>query len=265
MDANAKGWERYWRWVRRFDADARSPEDIFVDQVVASAGPGRWLDAGCGRRTIPTWRADEMNRIAASGARLFGCDLDRSALRDRKDNTPICAANLDRLPYRDQSFSLVTSNMVFEHLDDPERVVAELARVTEGRGRIIVHTVNARHYLALAARATPLRFHQRVVGRLEGRAPEDVYATRYRANTVSSLDALFEAHGCRRVAGGRIRGTPIYVPYRGLFWVALGLGLVERWLAKLPGLRGVLQPNLLMHFERVSESRAKDADNRAVS
>jgi SAM-dependent methyltransferase len=247
---SAERWKRYWRWVEHLDPGTRSPEDLFINQIVDRAGTGRWLDAGCGRRSLPPWRAGDQQALADRGARLFGCDLDRAALRDREDGAPVCAANLTHLPFRDESFALVTSNMVFEHLDDPAPAVAELARVTALGGRIIVHTVNARHYLALAARVTPLRFHRRVVGRLEGRAPEDVYPTCYRANTVAALRGLFEARGCRHVEGGAIPGVPPNVPYPGLFWLGLGLGLVERRLARLPGARAVLRPNLLMHFER---------------
>jgi SAM-dependent methyltransferase len=243
-------WERYWRWVERLDPGTRSPEDLFIDQVVEQVGAGRWLDAGCGRRSLPTWRDGDAAKLAERGARLFGCDLDRDAVHDREDGAPVCVANLTHLPFRDGSFELVTSNMVFEHLDDPTPSVAELVRVTARGGRVIVHTVNARHYLALAARVTPLRFHKSVEGRLEGRAPEDVYPTRYRANTVQRLRALFEAQGCRHVEGGAIPGIPLNVPYPGLFWLGLGIGLAERRLARLPGMRAVLRPNLLMHFER---------------
>ncbi len=191
-----------------------------------------------------------MERIASRGAVLFGCDLDRAALSDRVDAAPVCAATLDRLPFRSESFALVTSNMVFEHLDAPGMAVSELARVSRRGGRILVHTVNGRHYTAWAARLTPLWFHRFVVKRLEGRAPEDVYPTRYRANTEARLRSLFESHGCRHVGGGLIRGIPPHVPVPLLFWVAIVLGMAERWLARLPGIGVILKPNLLMEFER---------------
>jgi hypothetical protein len=101
------------------------------------------------------------------------------------------------------------------------------------------------------ARLTPYRFHQWIVERVERRAGKDVYPTQYRANTVGCLRRLFEGSGCRFVEGGLIDGIPMYVPYRGLFEVAIRLGVLERRLARLPGLRSFLRPNLLMEFERV--------------
>src|SRR6185436_17209486 len=108
-------------------------------------------------------------------------------------------------------------NMVFEHLEHPDVVVAEIARVTKHGGRIVIHTVNAHHYLALLARATPFRFHQWIVGKIEARRDVDVYPTRYRANTEARLNALFAAHGCKKVFGGSISDLPACAPYPGLF------------------------------------------------
>lgn len=248
--SDAESWNRYWRAVHAVDPGARSPQDAYADRVVALARGRRWLDAGCGRRSLPRWRDDGRAALQQSGARPFGCDADRLALHEREDPGPVCVARLQSLPFRDGSFDVVTSNMVFEHLDDPERSVAELARVTSPGGRILIHTVNGRHYLAWIARMTSHRFHEWIVSRLEGRLAKDVYPTRYRANSVARLDALFARHGFRRVAGGEIPGLPLHVDRPGLFWLAIGLGLVERRLARLPLLRRWLCANLLVELER---------------
>jgi SAM-dependent methyltransferase len=250
-------WEHYWQLVHTRDPTARSPFDAFVDRLVRSAH-GRWLDAGCGRHSLPEWRRGEFDRLRKAGVLLFGCDVDLRALMERRDPGSVCAGALDELPFADASFDFVSANMVFEHLVMPELAVRELARVTKPEGRVLVHTVNGLHYLAWTARLTPHRFHQWIVERVEGRAGKDVYPTQYRANTVDRLRRLFERNGCRFVDGGLIDGTPVYVPYRGLFRLAIHLGLLERRLARLPGLRKVLRPNLLMEFQRVNSTRSTD-------
>jgi len=246
------GWERYWRRVHAVDPSVRSPHDLYADRVLSLVPGRRWLDAGCGRWSLPRWRLDDLPRLQQGGTRAFGCDADVPALHDRARDGRVCAAVVERLPFRDASFDVVTCNMVFEHLDEPAGTAAELARVTAPGGRILVHTVNGRHYLAWIARLTPHRFHQWIVRRLEGRAGQDVYPTRYRANTVAALDRLFARHGCRRVAGGVVPGLPLYVPVPGLFGLAIALGLLERALARLPLLRSVLGANLLVEFERTA-------------
>jgi ubiquinone/menaquinone biosynthesis C-methylase UbiE len=243
-------WERYWQVVNTSDATIRSPIDVFVDRLAAGVR-GRWLDAGCGRSSMPVWRRDELGRVLERGGVLFGCDADLLALRERRDPGPVCGATLEELPFRDASFDFVSANMVFEHLVHPQLTVRELARVTRPGGRILVHTVNGLHYVAWMARLTPFRFHQWIVERVERRAGKDVYPTQYHANTEGRLRRLFEDSGCRFVEGGLVDGIPLYLPYRGLFNVAIRVGLLERRLARLPGFRRFLRPNLLMEFERV--------------
>ncbi len=240
-------WERYWRVVHRVDPKARSPQDLFLDRVLERIPGRRWLDAGCGRESFPHWRREELARVET---RFLGCDLDLEALHESVAPGRVCQATLEALPFADASFDVVTSNMVFEHLDRPEAVVTELLRVTAPGGRILVHTVNALHYQAWAARLTPHRVHERVVSRLEGRAAKDVYPVRYRANTDRSLRRLFESCGGRVVSGGPVPDVPLHLPYPGLFWIGIGLGLLERVLARLPGLGALLRANLILEVER---------------
>lgn len=246
----ADSWRRYFSVMERWDPEARSVQDLFVDRLITRSPEGRWLDAGCGRATFPTWRSHDQLLLAASGSRLFGCDQDFLALRDRRDGIPLCNAHLEALPYRDEAFSLVVANMVFEHIDHPIPTVAELVRVTRKGGHILVHTVNALHYLALLARFTPFRFHRWIVARVEGRAVGQVYPTRYRANTERRLCSLFAQAGCKRIWGGAMVDMPLHLPYPAVFWLAISWGLVERRLAQAPGLRHLLRPNLLIEFER---------------
>lgn len=240
-------WARYWRIVHRIDSSVRSPEDQFLDRVLDRIEGGRWFDAGCGRQSYPDWRKTDFERAET---RFIGCDLDRAALRESVAPGRVCAATLEQLPFADASFDVVTSNMVFEHLDEPELVVAEFLRVTAPGGRIVIHTVNVLHYQAWAARCTPHWVHEWVVSRIEGRAAKDVYPVRYRANTSGRLRRLFESRGGRVVFDGEIRDIPLHLPYRGLFWVGIGLGFLERLLAGIPGLGRMLRANLIMEIER---------------
>jgi ubiquinone/menaquinone biosynthesis C-methylase UbiE len=248
--ARNASWQRYWRVFSRFEAQASSPRDLYADRILEVARGQRWLDAGCGRHSFPEWRAQEEDLLSAAGTWLVGCDSDMSALRDRRDRTSVCEATLEKLPFADGSFGLISSNMVFEHLVHPEEVVCELVRVTKPGGRILIHTVNSWHYISLLTRITPLRFHQWAVARIEGRAAVDVYPTQYRANTVRRLDGLFEAFDCRRVWGGAICDLPPHVPYRGIFWFALFAGILERKLARVPVVGTLARSNLLVEFQR---------------
>jgi SAM-dependent methyltransferase len=251
MDSRDEYWRRYWDFIRRRVPDARAAKDRLFDRLLEIAPKGLWLDAGCGRNTFPGWRGDDAAKLIRSGGTLAGCDLDIDALRDRTDGARVVQAGLQHIPFRDETFSCVMSNMVFEHLAEPEASVCELVRVTQRQGRILIHTVNSRHYLALMARATPTAFHEWAVARVEGRGEEDVYPTSFKANTPSRLRGLFEGAGCRYCCGGLIPDLPLHIPFPGLFQLSLGWAVLERKSLRIPTLKKWLLPNLLMEFERL--------------
>lgn len=73
----------------------------------------------------------------------------------------VMAASGEALPYRDQSFDLVFSLFVLEHIGDRDRCLAEMHRVLE-RGGLAVHAVPGAMWVADA----PLRFYVYLAGRL---------------------------------------------------------------------------------------------------
>lgn len=99
--------------------------------------PLRVLDIGCGRgRTLrylePTGAAD---RVA-----LFGIDLD-PRLPERlhgRDRWRAALADASRgLPFRSGAFDVVVCEQVLEHLDDPQALFAEAARVLRPGGSLV--------------------------------------------------------------------------------------------------------------------------------
>jgi hypothetical protein len=84
--------------------------------------------------------------------------------------------------------------MVVEHLEEPSLVFAELARVLDESGHLIIHTPNAAGYfirtVRFGRRILPDRWIVRLIRFLEHREDQDVYPTYYRANTASELQKL---------------------------------------------------------------------------
>ena len=95
------------------------------------------LDAGCGPGTITQGLAE----IAAPG-KVIGCDLepgmvDRAAeLAEGKglDNLSFQVGNILDLPFEDNSFDVVMSCAVTEHLSEPVKAMSELGRVAKQGG-----------------------------------------------------------------------------------------------------------------------------------
>lgn len=125
-------------------------------------------------------------------AHLEGCDVDDTVLENPfLDHAEVIEVN-GPLPYPDDSFDLVYSRSVFEHIDNPDAVAKELLRVVKPGGVIAALTPNRHGYIALAASLVPNRFHVRVLKHIQPkRKAVDIFPTRYRLNTRKALARAF--------------------------------------------------------------------------
>jgi ubiquinone/menaquinone biosynthesis C-methylase UbiE len=179
-----KLYQLYWRAERLIAPGLKYSQQEYEDELFRSVKPDAvWLDLGCGRSLLPNWRAAQATQLAQRAASLVGVDPDLVALRDNHSLTERVAGDASQLPFRDETFDIVTANMVVEHLVEPERQFREVARVLRPGGSFVFHTPHAHGYDTLAARAIPEFAKKRFASWLEGRKPEDVYPTFYRANT----------------------------------------------------------------------------------
>lgn len=94
-------------------------------------GPGRLLDLGCG--VGHSFHLLEPRPTV-------GVDIDPGALEDQDRETVV--ADMRELPFPDSSFDSVLSVHSLEHVPDPERVVAEVARVLKDDGLVVFVTPN---------------------------------------------------------------------------------------------------------------------------
>lgn len=93
--------------------------------------PGRVLDVGCG-----VGHSFEL----LAPRQTVGLDLDPSVLAGQQRETRV--GDMRALPFPDRSFGAVLSVQALEHIPDPERAVAEAARVLEPEGVAIFVTPN---------------------------------------------------------------------------------------------------------------------------
>jgi ubiquinone/menaquinone biosynthesis C-methylase UbiE len=151
---------------------------------------GRWLELGCGHAIVPPWASPSTTLPAVAPSRVIGLDADRAALARHPSIVLRVNASAETLPFADGTFTLVTANMVLEHLLQPAQVFAEVARVLRPGGRFLIHTPNRGGYTTRLTRLIPRGWRAPLAGWLHGRRPEDVYPAYYLANTPAVLRRL---------------------------------------------------------------------------
>jgi 2-polyprenyl-3-methyl-5-hydroxy-6-metoxy-1,4-benzoquinol methylase len=102
-----------------------------LDDLWKQASPTSILDVGCGEGVLTEKWADRLG-----SGRIVGIDLDDPKLRAEWEKRQ--RANLDykvedatHLSFADNEFDMASAIEVLEHVPDPERTVAEMARVAQ--------------------------------------------------------------------------------------------------------------------------------------
>jgi ubiquinone/menaquinone biosynthesis C-methylase UbiE len=88
-----------------------------------------WLDLGCGHHLLPPWRNEQEKEIIRKSKLIIGIDYDFSSLTKHRTIKNKVRGDITKLPFPNDVFDLITSNMVFEHLDNPETQLKEIASI----------------------------------------------------------------------------------------------------------------------------------------
>ena len=140
----------------------------------------------------------------------------------------------ESIPWPDNTFDLIFSDNVLEHLTEPEKVFTEVCRVLKPGGIFLAKTPNKWHYVPLIARLTPLWFHKKVVS-WRGRKGEDVFPTQYRANTARDISRHARTAGLKLDKISYIDGRPEYLRFSFITYL---VGLIyERLVSNISFLR----------------------------
>ena len=153
------------------------------------------LDLGAGRGVLfdgPEDYKRSIARLKGRVKRLAGCDVDPAVLKNTNLDDAQVVDPAAPLPYADETFDLIYSDWVIEHVDNPARFVFELRRVLKPGGWFCARTPNKWGYVALGARLVPSAFEKKVLHRLQpDRLDHDVFPKWYRLNTLGQIRRAF--------------------------------------------------------------------------
>jgi SAM-dependent methyltransferase len=170
----------------------------------------RVLDLGCGRGGV-------LEQLGSAVSKPVGFDPDLVSLREhRLPNLPRAEALATDLPVRDNSLDMIVCSWVFEHLETPDRVFAEIRRALCPGGCLIFLTPNSTSLVATINKILRPLQHT-LVPRLYGRAEADTFPVVYRTNTLRQINTLAATAGLK-VEVIRLIEDPSYLAFHPLLF-----------------------------------------------
>lgn len=117
----------------------RAGQDRRLAMILRAAGArarGRVLENGCGVGMY-------VEKLAALGGTVFGLEYDFARAAEARTRSPrILNAAGERLPFPSESFDLILSHEVLEHVQDDREAAREMIRVLNPGGRAVIFCPN---------------------------------------------------------------------------------------------------------------------------
>ncbi len=237
--------------VRCYPPDRRSNDPFFLRAIERHIAPeSHVLDAGAGAGDL--FQYDFRGRVAE----MVGADLD-----ERVENNPLLDrgvhTDLIHMPFEDNSFDVVFSRYVLEHVANPPLFLKEVRRVLRPGGRFLFLTPNKWHYVAAMASLTPHTFHE-WYNRRRGRLEEDTFPTAYKLNSFKDVRRQFTQAGFEEIELVSRECSPNYLVMNvAVFYCGM---LYERLVSRFSALSGI-RVNLIGCFRK--PPRKGDTDRAA--
>lgn len=92
------------------------------------------------------------------------------------------------LPFKESTYDFVTSRYTFEHLEFPEKALAEIERVLKLGGLFLLQTTNKNSPLLVIARMIPFGIKKQLLKLLFKENPSGTFRTYYKLNTPSKIE-----------------------------------------------------------------------------
>lgn len=220
-------YDLYLSVEKRIAPGLRYSQNIFEDILEKKISKDcSWLDLGCGHHLLPPWRYEQEKKLVKKPSFLVGLDYDYLSLTKHMTVQNRIRGDIACLPFKSESFDIVSSNMVFEHLQEPQKQLEEIYRILKPGGRLLFHTPNAKGYATILARITPGLLTSKILYILQGREEEDVFPTFFKINTPDTIKFLGESVGfiaedIQMLASNAQFAVALPIAIVELFWIKL--------------------------------------------
>ena len=173
--------------IKRFYPDKNTnPFRLFLDDAIQTADVV--LDAGCGNGS--SFQYDYKTRLR----NMIGVDILWGEVVQNRQVHFSSVADLESLPFANQTLDLIFSHDVIEDLKRPDEAIAEFSQVLKSGGKLIVLTPNNFHYFAIAGHVVPHSMQKIIANKLM-KSPGEVFKTYYRCNSIKRMTQIAAQFG----------------------------------------------------------------------
>lgn len=144
------------------------------------------LDAGCGHTS--------KIYVNSSNVTYIGTDYVIDDLKRNKNISSGFKSNLSSIPLKTNSIDVIVSNMVLEHLVEPESVFREFNRILRSDGYLIFTTPSIFGLVTILKYVVPEFIVMKLANYLTGINETDVFPAVYKVNSIKKIRRIAEVN-----------------------------------------------------------------------
>ena len=139
---------QFTRWARVYDSPAfriyfeplyQRLEILLAQKLNTRSGNGDFLDVACGTGEIIIRLARKYPQVHFTGIDLTPAMVIKAKeKRTLLSNVDFCEANIDQLPFENESFDIILCSEAFHHFPEPARATSEMYRVLKKGGYLFL-------------------------------------------------------------------------------------------------------------------------------
>ena len=178
-ESGARGLAARWLSAAGDRGDKIFRWELFSARLTAALDPDKpWLDLGCGHSDFVAEHAARANPAVGVDA-VRGCPAPGIFVN----------ARLEHLPFGSGAAGTLSLRFVLEHIESPERLWGECARVLAPGGLLVLITTNRFSPVVALAGCVPRRLKKWLISRVFKVEQDDIFPTLHRWNTPGRLAA----------------------------------------------------------------------------
>ena len=165
--------------LHTIDSSYKQRWEIYDSILKRLTGPDAiWLDGGCGINIAIEEFPCKMN---------IGLDVYRHPQALHKAPNHLVLGNMESIPFKSETFTLITLNTVVEHFQKPHIILKEIHRILRPGGHLLIHTTNKNSPLIMMGNLLPENIRLKLLKKGFGASEPDVFKAYHKLNTIKAL------------------------------------------------------------------------------